>query len=340
MPNHGSEIAIGGVKVSNKLLLIHQVTPTPENTAIPYISKVLAAGEVNIRIMILVEDGLETRLTCGVDNDGADVAQDAVKMLTRSGARILMVPDVGLISVFPHRERVAVISKGLKALSKSAIRVYASAVSLSAVTFAVDYNKMFEAVARIQEAFDIPHEHEPIWPQSLNDAGLDQTWKTNARYQEEVIKTYGFIEKKGLTFICIFFSEENMAAVTGVLAEFLTEVKLPYSSMQFMENHTRSFCFAVDGFEGTGEEKENLINKILKIETVARVIKQKADALIFHGPHFGDRYGIADKALGTLKTEGIQTLGAVFSEASVYLMFEEGKTSNAVKALKNFFKKP
>ena len=60
----------------------------------------------------------------------------------------------------------------------------------------------------------------------------------------------------------------------------------------------------------------------------------------FQGPHFGDRYGIADAAFKTLDDQGIPILIAACSGAAVYIVLPEKKLHEARALLAEAFRIP
>lgn len=57
------------------------------------------------------------------------------------------------------------------------------------------------------------------------------------------------------------------------------------------------------------------------------------ELLYFQGPHFGDRFGIADFTYRALKNHADGLLAAVFSCASIYLVLSEGAADRAKERL-------
>ncbi len=55
-------------------------------------------------------------------------------------------------------------------------------------------------------------------------------------------------------------------------------------------------------------------------------IDQAVELVSFQGPHFGDRYGIADAALNALAVQGVPLLALACTGASVYLITARGKS--------------
>jgi len=64
------------------------------------------------------------------------------------------------------------------------------------------------------------------------------------------------------------------------------------------------------------------------------------EMVYFHGPHFGDRFGIADTALGTLRKKGLPILAAGCVGSSVYIIIPEQHSAEVKQALSGVFEAP
>ena len=73
----------------------------------------------------------------------------------------------------------------------------------------------------------------------------------------------------------------------------------------------------------------------LDLKTTSRV-----ELVCFHGPHFGDRYGIAHTALGTLRRKGLPILAAGCTGASVYIIVPEQQSTEVKHILSDVFDTP
>ncbi|MEJ2656266.1 MAG: hypothetical protein P8012_03605 [Desulfobacterales bacterium] len=69
-------------------------------------------------------------------------------------------------------------------------------------------------------------------------------------------------------------------------------------------------------------------------------LTHKVELISFQGPHFGDRYGIADIAFKVLDDHKIPILIAACSGASVYLVLPENKLREARPLLAEVFETP
>jgi aspartokinase len=64
------------------------------------------------------------------------------------------------------------------------------------------------------------------------------------------------------------------------------------------------------------------------------------ELISFQGPHFGDRYGIADTAFKALNAQKVPVLITVFAGAAVYIVLPEKKLQDARPLLMEAFEVP
>lgn len=64
------------------------------------------------------------------------------------------------------------------------------------------------------------------------------------------------------------------------------------------------------------------------------------EVIFFYGPHFGDRYGIAEVALRCLAQRGIHATATACSGSCVYLVLPEGRSEEALRVLSETFDIP
>jgi hypothetical protein len=69
-------------------------------------------------------------------------------------------------------------------------------------------------------------------------------------------------------------------------------------------------------------------------------MESPVEMIFFYGPHFGDRYGIADTALGILREKGLPIIAAGCTGASVYIILPENCAAKARDVLSDSFDTP
>lgn len=164
--------------------------------------------------------------------------------------------------------------------------------------------------------------------------------ETIAVYWESQIKTYGLNEFDGLAHVQFVCSPEQMASVGRVVRE----MEEPGIRMLLVVG-----LAAEDGLMGLGllvgqRWEEGVMHELrsaLGEGTAPSLQSTSPVSLIFlHGPHFGDRYGIADAAVGALTGDGIPIIALGCTASSIYLVLPEEERKAAGHSLKEAFLLP
>jgi aspartokinase len=164
--------------------------------------------------------------------------------------------------------------------------------------------------------------------------------ETIAVYWESQIKTYGLNEFDGLAHVQFACPPEQMAPV----GQLVREMEEPGMRMLLVVGQA-----AGDGLLGLGlligqQWEKGVMRKLrglLGEEADSSLHSISPVSLIFlHGPHFGDRYGIADAAVGALTKKGIPIVALGCTASSIYLVMPEDQREAAGRSLKEAFLMP
>jgi aspartokinase len=157
--------------------------------------------------------------------------------------------------------------------------------------------------------------------------------ETIAGYWESRIKTYGFQripEQALIALTCPITAIES-------LGEILTSHEIQGLTAPFIlaqeSDLELSFIFCLPEGEGMGFH-ESL--EQARIPTSHRFI-YPVGIIFFHGPHFGDRYGIAEATFSVISKEGIPLIASGCSSSSVYLILAQDDLDRAERVLTNTF---
>ena len=164
--------------------------------------------------------------------------------------------------------------------------------------------------------------------------------ETIAVYWEPKIKTYGFKDVLGLSLLALEFQ-------SGQLPDW----GLGLYEMGDSEFHFELIFTQLKGknvlqlyllFEHKWEERliTHIHQVIRKDAGETFHVTSPVDMVCFFGPHFGERYGIADAVFRALTPEAIPVLAASFSGSIIYLVLPEGMTKKAKGLLAETFEVP
>ena len=157
--------------------------------------------------------------------------------------------------------------------------------------------------------------------------------ETIAIYCEPIIKTYGITERTGLSLITLLLPMENS---DPRCLQYLEAIQKSDNVIVIFAPSLSDGCVRLHLlFDGSP------LSSIKGAKPLPGVqVEESVELLYFHGPHYGDRYGIADAALGALADGKIPLRAMSCSGASVYIVVPEGFARQAGKALSRAFVVP
>lgn len=167
---------------------------------------------------------------------------------------------------------------------------------------------------------------------------MDNTLETKAAYWEPRVKTYGFQRMTGLSLIEITVRTAGIDSLGQAFCR-LGDAGVGFH-LVFSRPSSRGLevCLLVTAqwAKVIEEHMQKLVEGADKV--VGRT--SPAEMVFFQGPHFGDRYGILDAAVGGLAARGIRMTATVCSGSCIYIVLPEGKSEEAVLALSEVFEIP
>jgi hypothetical protein len=163
--------------------------------------------------------------------------------------------------------------------------------------------------------------------------------ETVVMYWEPQIKTYGFQVVKDLALY-------KYRMPTDLSAEWKRAIKriedgpdrfhLLYAQLnESSELEIRLLCEEEQGASLVRRIGGEIPTAVDRLQVTAPV-----ELIFFQGPHFGDRFGIADFTYQALKEKADLLLAAVFSCASIYLILPEGAADETKARLAAAFRIP
>jgi aspartokinase len=163
--------------------------------------------------------------------------------------------------------------------------------------------------------------------------------ETIAVYWENKVKTYGFQIERELSLFQLSLSPHEMASLGMEMCNDSSGIRFSWVLCQPSSNQrldvyvllNRKWAPCMQNL--VERSRENRMDLDLEVTSPVEMVS-------FHGPHFGDRYGIADTALGTLEKKGLPILAAGCSGASVYIIVPEQRSAETKHILSDVFDTP
>jgi len=157
--------------------------------------------------------------------------------------------------------------------------------------------------------------------------------ETIAVYWESRIKTYGFQRITDLSLIELSYAISDTKSLGELFSQDDLRTLKPKFIIAQVTNHEISFIFCLPL-----EESKSLCRVLEETShPISYRYTHPVSIVFFHGPHFGDRYGIADATFSSLSKAGIKVLASGCSLASVFLVLAAHDIDKAEEILAETF---
>ena len=164
--------------------------------------------------------------------------------------------------------------------------------------------------------------------------------ETIAVYWEPKPKTYGFRDVADLSLLSIAVKPEKMVQWGRCFLE-LADLDIDFHLILAKYSNHKELRLYILLEKLWADKVLSYISKRIDPEFEKDFnLTSPVELISFQGPHFGDRYGIADTAFKTLDDQGIPILIAACSGAAVYIVLPEKKLHQARALLAEAFRIP
>lgn len=164
--------------------------------------------------------------------------------------------------------------------------------------------------------------------------------ETIAVYWESKIRIYGITVKSGLTLLKLVYPIEDSRFWSKQLNEVQSlDTRFYLVTAQVLESQRLQLSLLVEqeGTDGTRRVLESTANGARKASIS---VDENVDLIYLHGPHFQDRYGIAEAAFSLLQGNGFFPVASGCTGTSVHLVVPQGVTQDVVQCLGETFVVP
>jgi aspartokinase len=334
-----SKMRLGGIKAFQKRAYLTSLCRSGDD-ALGDICSRLAAEQINISLLIHIADtGVREAITAA-STDNAEGFSSYIHWKVSHGQCSVgkLLTDISTISIFPHDQKLAVIGSLIGALAGSGIQPYGFASSPSAMTVLVPSSDLEDTVSGLFDAFEFPAYSSPL---DWHAAYLGQEEVLNqiiCSYQEEVIKVYNLAHHIGLDLWRITLPLTGFGDFGSVLLE-LDELlfRMPFlvaQSSPDAENAYLAFCVSAS----YRDEVRKALGRNLPDVGLFRL--GPVSVFFIHGPHFGDRYGIANACMCSLRNANIDPLAMSCAVSSVSVVVAGEDSKRTLEALSSSFQIP
>jgi len=337
---------INGLKISGALCLVRLYEDSRGSGLLPAFCRLLAGSRINMLFLSTESDAGGTCTTCCVDAAHAALLKNVLATEPVLQERAEFTAGVGLLTLFPHRSRLTLFGRSLRALTQAGLRVFAVASSVGTLTYVLEHAQLDKAAAVMQACFEFVGNHAPFKadlrlrrePCGGPEAGRERK-ETRAVYGEPQIKTYGFQVVKNLALYSYRLPADLPAEWTRAIKRIEDEAtRFHLLQAQLRESFELDLQLLCEPEQGAPLARR--IAAEIPAAGDRLLVTAPVELIFFQGPHFGDRFGIADFTYKALEEKTDVLLAAVFACASIYLMLPEGAADEARTRLAAAFRIP
>ena len=244
--------------------------------------------------------------------------------------------EVSILSVFPHDQRPQVTGLLLDALAKKEITLQGMASSPSAVSSIVSTPETEAAIDTLFEAFEFPaYRSRSDW-YAAYEGKEHLLQKIIASYQEKVVSIYDIVQQSDLDLWSLVVDQMGLAKLgAALIALGRWEIKMPFVIALLSPENRLVFSLCFSG--GQDDQIKETFFSHLGNTLLAR--HSQVAALYIHGPHFGDRYGIAKTLVRALESGGVSLLAMGCTVSSISVIIREEDLTAAVQVLEATFQR-
>ncbi len=332
-----TKIRLRGLKLLEGGAQVVSYCPAGENLLGTSICAPLAINKINLTFLTHLSPDKHAACSTVLCTEGtAGRAAASIIEAHQSSGGVNLQERISTLSIFVHDQRPQVSGAMLEALTRGEVRLLGLASSPSAISSIVLAKDTEAAITALFDPFQFPAYSSPSHWYAAYEGKEHLLRKIIASYQEEVIRIYDIVQEPALDFWSLVLPASKVGNLgAALIALDRLEIKMPFVAAQPSSEGRLRFVFCFPPAHAS-EISRGLAKKITT-KTLTRHCQ--VVALFIHGPHFGDRYGIANTLVGALERSGVHLLALSCTVSSISAVIREADLDPAIRTLDMTFQR-
>ncbi len=341
MERKSERSSVGGLKVLEGRACLIASFPQDEGRLAELVCTPLALNRINLSFLAHMASDRAVLCTAGRSGEAAFTL-----LRTQAGpeAAVHLQPGTAILSLYPHDKRPEIIGNFILSLAQARVMVHGLASSPAAISVVLPSRRVKAAVNRLFDNFHFPAFASPQEFFAAQSAPEEVQRQAVARYQEQITKVYWIVPQPDLDLWGLSVSS------TDILAGF-ADALLDLGSLGLQI----PLLVALPGLGGKefllsfsthapqpGGERGPEIRRILKrrLPDLRPMRLTPVAGIFLHGPHFGDRFGIARTLTEALEKAHISLLALSCTISTISLIIRQHQLAAAQLVLGQTFAAP
>ena len=301
----------------------------------------LALNHINLNLFAHVAGDCQVLCT---EAASGEAAFTLIRAGAEAEAAVHFRPGSAIISIFPHDKRPDIIGNFIHSLARARVMIHGLASSPSAISAVVASQKEKAVVRQLFWDFYFPAFQSPEEFFGAQSPPEELVHKVVAEYQEKTIKVYWIVPQSDLDLWGMAVSSTDiLAGFADALLELASlGLKIPFLvAIPASQSEDFILSFSTAGSQ-TIETRGPQIRRLLQrhLPDLRPVRLTPVAGIFLHGPHFGDRYGIAQTLVESLEKTNIPLLALSCTISSISLIIRQQELAAAQLVLGNTFASP
>jgi len=332
-----SKIKVGGLKILEEGAGVVSSSAEGVQRLRAGICSPLAQNKINLTFLTHVAGafGPEAYTVFCTELPAGMTSFTLVKSDSAGSGRVSLHAPTCIISLYPHDKRSDIKGAFLRALAQARVMVLGLASSPSAISAVISAHAKERAVARLFSFFEFPSYATPEEFYAIQPPPEALVREVVAAYQEKVIKIYHLIQQTHLDLWSFSIPSSTLLENLGAALMALGRQGLRLPFLVALPGPEDRFVCTFTTANEKNEEVARLVEEHIPVVPPERLAP--VAALFFHGPHFGDRYGIADTLMQALEKVQVAPLALSCTVSSISVVIKEENLAPAMQVLSETF---
>jgi aspartokinase len=253
-------------------------------------------------------------------------------------------PGIALLAVYPHNKMPRNIGTFIKSLAASKSKIFGLASSLSALSVVLEARRQIKVLDHLFQNFQFTSFATSQEFLAAQEFPAEYARKAVATYQERVIKVYYVLPQSDLD---LWAMSIPTTAILGDIAEILSRfadlgLTIPFIiGIPRLGTEDLLLAFSTARAPEAGDQGSTIRRLLQESIPGIRPMRLTPVAGIFlHGPHFGDRYGIAHSLVEGLDRARVTILALSCTVSSISVIIRQQELPPALLMLRKRFEGP
>jgi hypothetical protein len=337
-----NRIRIGGLKVLEGGACVESSSPLEDHRLGPAVCTPLARHRINLTFLTHVAG--DRAVLCTAGNLG-EAAFTLLQSQADPRASLALQPSTSILAVYPHDKRPEVIGTFIRSLARARVVLHGLASSPSAISVVLSTRRLKVAVNQLFEHFHFSGFASPQEFFSAQAPPQEYLEKVVATYQEKVTKVYWIIPQPDLDLWGMSIASADILAgfATALMEMSQLGLAIPFLvALPGLGDQDFILSFSTVRRQPNREDHGSEVRRILKnhLPDLRPMRLTPVAGIFLHGPHFGDRYGIAHTLVSALDQAHISLLALSCTISSISLIIRQHELAAAQVILGNTFAAP